>query len=99
MRGNKRTEPKRRSSWTEKAMWLKSTVSSFLYYLVVVFLFLACQEKLICTEKSQMISHLVCHALVPNNKRHILYINPQRTGRYLEGPLGLHRALQISVSY
>lgn len=36
---------------------------------------------------------LICHTPVPSNERHILSIDPQYTGRHLEGPLRLPRAL------
>lgn len=46
-----------------------------------------------------MRTHLICHILVLSNERHILYTDPQSTGRHPEGPLRLLRALWVSDSY
>ena len=50
-------------------------------------------------ELSYMRAPLIRHILVLSNERHILYTDPQSTGRHPEGPLRLLRALWISDSY
>lgn len=69
MRGEKALNLKEEVHLDQEGHVVKSAISSILYYLaMVVFLFSACQE-------THMISHLIGHALVPNDEKHILYIN------------------------
>lgn len=84
-----------------KATWLK--IYYFLYCVLSsggLFVFSTSGKANVHKgELLYMRAHLICHILVLSNERHILYTDPQSTGRHPEGPLRLLRALWVSDSY